>query len=239
MGIALIPAIGAIAGAAAPTALGVYGQSQANASNAKEAKRQREFQERMRATQYQTAVEDMRKAGLNPALAYSQGGAGTPSGAMARMESTTAGVTGGVDSALTNAVAVANAVAQTRKTNAEAAQINLESSARVAQIEAQIAQLKASTEATDAQKFKTGAETSFVRQQMEFNAKTLQERMDQIMKENNLLDANAAESRQRRKLGEQNEVHDFYKRNVGRFVNDARHAAQLITQFIPLAGAMR
>lgn len=53
----------------------------ANASSAEQAQRQMDFQERMRATQYQTAVDDMTKAGLNPMLAYSQGGSGTPAGA--------------------------------------------------------------------------------------------------------------------------------------------------------------
>ena len=53
--------------------------NQASAANARE---QMAFQERMRSTQYQTAIEDMQKAGLNPMLAYHQGGAGTPSGAM-------------------------------------------------------------------------------------------------------------------------------------------------------------
>lgn len=51
--------------------------------NAQEAQLNRDFQERMRATQYQTAVGDMNAAGINPMLAIRQGGAGTPSGSAA------------------------------------------------------------------------------------------------------------------------------------------------------------
>lgn len=50
--------------------------------SAEQAQLNRNFQENMRATQYQTAVTDMAKAGLNPMLAYHHGGAGTPSGAL-------------------------------------------------------------------------------------------------------------------------------------------------------------
>ena len=57
----------------------------ANVASAQQATNQMNFQERMRETQYQTAIDDMKKAGLNPMLAYQQGGAGTPSGAMGQV----------------------------------------------------------------------------------------------------------------------------------------------------------
>jgi hypothetical protein len=63
---------------------GLFGRS-SQAFSARHAmkmqQRQFDWQERMRATQYQTAMQDMRAAGLNPLLAAGQGGAGTPSGA--------------------------------------------------------------------------------------------------------------------------------------------------------------
>lgn len=62
--------------------LSYLGQSSANAMNAAQAEKNRQFQALMRATQYQTAVEDLKKAGLNPMLAYQQGGAGNLSGAV-------------------------------------------------------------------------------------------------------------------------------------------------------------
>ena len=83
-------------------ALGFIGQQQtnqkqwdmaqaANAASAEQAQKQMDFQERMRETQYQTAIKDMQKAGLNPMLAYQQGGAGTPSGAMGQVSTAKVG----------------------------------------------------------------------------------------------------------------------------------------------------
>lgn len=55
--------------------------------NAQEAEKNRQWQEYMSNTSYQRAVSDLQKAGLNPILAYSQGGATTPSGGSASISS--------------------------------------------------------------------------------------------------------------------------------------------------------
>ena len=60
------------------TAKSVSGANEMNRAIARE---QMRFQEGMSNTAYQRAVSDMQKAGINPLLAYSQGGASTPSGA--------------------------------------------------------------------------------------------------------------------------------------------------------------
>ncbi|QXP08413.1 MAG: DNA pilot protein [Arizlama microvirus] len=84
--------VGSVLGDAANAALSFIpgvGDYQAtkdsNATNLTSAREQMQFQERMSNTGYQRATEDMKQAGLNPMLAYTQGPASTPSGSMATM----------------------------------------------------------------------------------------------------------------------------------------------------------
>ena len=53
-----------------------------------QAQKQMDFQREMSNTSWQRAVEDMKAAGLNPALAYMQGGASSAVGAQAQTSST-------------------------------------------------------------------------------------------------------------------------------------------------------
>lgn len=122
---ALIAAGIGAAGSLAGGMLSSSGQQQANAQtamfNAQEAQKNRDFQERMSNTAYQRAMADMRAAGLNPVLAYQQGGSSTPSGgqASATFENAMEGMGKGVTSAggaAARAIELKNTMAQTANT---------------------------------------------------------------------------------------------------------------------------
>ncbi|AXL15157.1 DNA pilot protein [Microviridae sp.] len=73
--------LGSAIGTVASGLLSLMGANMQNKSAQQAAREQMSFQERMSNTAYQRAISDMRAAGINPILAYSQGGASTPGGA--------------------------------------------------------------------------------------------------------------------------------------------------------------
>lgn len=121
--------------------MGRKGQQDTNAANAQQAQAQMDFQERMSNTAHQREVKDLIAAGLNPALAYHNNGASAPPGASATMGNVEqAGAQYGATVA-----SMVQAAAQARNIDADTRQRNIESAARLQELEARVANTKQAT----------------------------------------------------------------------------------------------
>lgn len=123
------PAVGAaVAGVA-----NLIGQERANKTNIKEAQKTRDFSERMRNTQWQSAVEDMQKAGINPALAYQQGPNAAPGGQAQVASSSTEGVSSALQAIITRKN-IQQLEAGIKKTRAETRGVDIRNAAEAARL---------------------------------------------------------------------------------------------------------
>jgi len=141
---------------------GQSGQSSANRANAREAAKNRAFQERMSNTAYQRATKDLEAAGLNRILALGSP-ASSPGGNMARFENTKKPLQEGINSGITNALQAKRQAAEIKLIQAQEAK----TLAEAGNVPKQGALLDAQTKQLGAQFGLTEAQTSLAQAQVE------------------------------------------------------------------------
>lgn len=137
-------------------AFNMFNQSSANKASAREAQKDRDFQERMAKSAYQNMVQDLEKAGLNKALAYgntpSRVSGATASQGAATMDSPDfAGALSKRAQAKLSEAQVNSAVAQEKLTRDNSAKVEAETISILAKLPEELEVLKSSAARNNAE----------------------------------------------------------------------------------------
>ncbi|QCQ84608.1 DNA pilot protein [Blackfly microvirus SF02] len=114
-------------------------QEKANEQNIALQRENQGWEERMSSTSYQRGTQDMLAAGLNPMLAYSQGGASTPGSSAATVQPVDAGAKA-ITSSTQNFLARQQAEANIELTRASASKARSEAQVSAASVDSDISQ---------------------------------------------------------------------------------------------------
>lgn len=232
-----LPAIAAAAIPLLGQGLQFLGGRQTNDANAQQAQANRDFQERMSNTSYQRAVADMKAAGLNPGLAYQQGGASSPTGATAQLQNTLAGAGNSAAAAAQTYNNTRLTAAQAHKTESEAKQIDLQSADALLELQTRIKANAANAQSAAAagEEHMTGSRLKHEQAQTEFFLRLL--RADELKSRIKSNLSNAAETDvtrilkqldTRRAINEFNAQDTWWMKFISPYLNDAKGTAQLM-----------
>lgn len=171
----------AIMGGLISGGLSLLGGERRNVAQAEQAQAANAFSAQQFASRYQTTVKDMEAAGLNPMLAYSQGGGSPPSGQQAQMVDTFSPAVESFNR--TRSTAAQNAVQNAQVDNIKADTENKQATA---------ANIRADTMLKVAQENLAGATADQTRTNigyLEIQSKKILEEIKNIPKEGDRLDA--------------------------------------------------